>query len=164
MPTLHYLVPDAETILALEPAELAGVLHTYLVSETSNNGSWNRDSFFKSARRIDGSIDNAWWNLEVGMHKRVSVLLWTFIVSGSVLFGQAQDHDHAAAKFTPRPSNLIDVQWKHGPSDGEIFTVIRNGVPKTSMSPFRKKITERETWDVVNFIRSIGTKSDPHAH
>ena len=64
-----------------------------------------------------------------------------------------------AAKFTPRPSNLSDAQWKHGPSDGEIFTVIRNGIPKTSMSPFSKKITERETWDVVNFIRSLATKS-----
>lgn len=51
MPTLHDLVPDAATILALEPAELAGVLHTYLASEMSNNGSWNRDGFFKSASR-----------------------------------------------------------------------------------------------------------------
>ena len=70
-----------------------------------------------------------------------------------------------ASKFTPRPANLADAQWKHGPSDGEIFTVIRNGVPKTSMSTYSKKITERETWDVVNFIRSLGEKSDPaHLH
>ena len=163
------------------------------------------------------------------MHKNASVLLWAFMLSGSLLFGQAQKHDqhtpakpsssgqkvsphgegthtHAAAakipnpvkpdeasisagqqlyathcaachgskgagdgvqasKFAPRPSNLADDQWKHGPSDGEIFTVIRNGVLKTSMSTFSKKITERETWDVVNFIRSLGAKSDPaHAH
>jgi mono/diheme cytochrome c family protein len=70
-----------------------------------------------------------------------------------------------ASKFTPRPSNLADAQWKHGPSDGEIFTVIRNGIPKTSMSTFSKKIAERETWDVVNFIRSLGAEStQPHAH
>ena len=70
-----------------------------------------------------------------------------------------------AAKFTPRPSNLIDAQWKHGPSDGEIFTVIRNGIPKTSMSPFSKKMTEHQTWDVVNFMRSVGVKAEaPHAH
>jgi cytochrome c len=60
-----------------------------------------------------------------------------------------------ASKFTPPPSNLADAQWKHGPTDGEIFTVIRNGVPKTSMSSFAKKMTERETWDVVNFVRSV---------
>ena len=70
-----------------------------------------------------------------------------------------------AAKFTPRPSNLADAQWKHGPTDGEIFTVIRNGVPKTSMLSFAKKITERQTWDVVNFVRSLGPKNGaPHAH
>lgn len=60
-----------------------------------------------------------------------------------------------ASKFTPPPSNLADAQWKHGPSDGEIFTVIRSGIPKTSMSSFAKKMTERETWDVVNFVRSL---------
>ena len=60
-----------------------------------------------------------------------------------------------ASKFTPPPSNLADAQWKHGPTDGEIFTVIRNGVPKTSMSGFAKKMTERQTWDVVNFVRSL---------
>ena len=69
-----------------------------------------------------------------------------------------------ASKFTPPPSNLADAQWKHGPSDGEIFTVIRNGVPKTSMLSFAKKMTERQTWDVVNFVRSIGPKNEPHAH
>lgn len=69
-----------------------------------------------------------------------------------------------ASKFTPRPSNIVDAQWKHGPSDGEIFTVIRKGVPKTSMSAFAKKMTERQTWDVINFVRSLGLKNEPHAH
>ena len=63
-----------------------------------------------------------------------------------------------ASKFTPPPSSLVDAQWKHGPSDGEIFTVIRKGIPKTSMSSFAKKMTERQTWDVVNFVRSLGLK------
>jgi mono/diheme cytochrome c family protein len=69
-----------------------------------------------------------------------------------------------ASKFTPRPSNLADAQWKHGPTDGEIFTVVKNGVPKTSMSSFAKKMMERETWDVVNFVRSLGPKGEPHVH
>lgn len=72
-----------------------------------------------------------------------------------------------APKFNPRPSNLADAAWKHGPSDGEVFMVIRNGIPKTSMSAFgrNQKLTERQTWDVVNFVRSLGPKPDPaHAH
>jgi mono/diheme cytochrome c family protein len=70
-----------------------------------------------------------------------------------------------ASKFTPRPSNLTDAEWKHGPTDGEIFTVIRNGVPKTSMSSFAKKVTERQTWDLVNYVRSLGPQNEPpHVH
>ena len=70
-----------------------------------------------------------------------------------------------ASKFTPRPSDLADAQWKHGPTDGEIFTVIRSGVPKTSMSSFAKKVTERQTWDLVNYVRSLGPQNGPpHVH
>lgn len=70
-----------------------------------------------------------------------------------------------AAKFTPRPSNLTDAEWKHGPSDGEMFTVIRSGVPESAMGAFSKKITERQTWDVVNYVRSLGPKAaSAHAH
>lgn len=70
-----------------------------------------------------------------------------------------------ASRYNPMPSNLADATWKHGPTDGEIFTVIRNGIPKTAMSAFSKKITDRQTWDVVNFVRSVGPTTDPaHAH
>ena len=67
-----------------------------------------------------------------------------------------------AAKFTPKPSNLVDAEWKHGPSDGEMFTVIRAGAPKTAMSAFKAKMTERETWDVVNYLRSLGAPQKAH--
>jgi mono/diheme cytochrome c family protein len=91
----------------------------------------------------------------------------TSIAAGRTLYGAhcAACHGSSgagdgvqASKFTPPPSNLADARWKHGPTDGEIFTVIRNGIPKTSMSSFGKKMTERQTWDVVNFVRSIATR------
>jgi mono/diheme cytochrome c family protein len=62
----------------------------------------------------------------------------------------------AGKQLNPAPSNLIDTEWKHGSSDGEIFAVIRNGVPKTAMKGFASKMTEHEIWDVVNYLRSIG--------
>ena len=64
----------------------------------------------------------------------------------------------AAKQLTPPPSNLVDAEWKHGTSDGEIFAVIRGGVPKTAMKGFASKITEREIWDVINYLRSVGPK------
>ena len=63
-----------------------------------------------------------------------------------------------AAMVTPKPSNLVDSEWKHGSSDGEIFVVIRDGVKGTGMKGFASKMTEHEMWDVVNYIWSLGAK------
>jgi mono/diheme cytochrome c family protein len=58
----------------------------------------------------------------------------------------------------PRPANLVDAEWKHGSTDGEIFAVIRDGVKGTGMKSFSKKLTAHQMWDVINYVRSIGPK------
>jgi mono/diheme cytochrome c family protein len=56
-------------------------------------------------------------------------------------------------------SNLVDDAWDHGGSDGEIYHVIRNGVPpELVMEPWDDRINETETWHLVNFIRSKALK------
>ena len=65
-------------------------------------------------------------------------------------------------ELTPKPSNLVDADWKHGSTDGEIFTVIRDGVKSTGMKPFARKMTTHQLWDVVNYVRSIGPKTGSH--
>jgi mono/diheme cytochrome c family protein len=71
--------------------------------------------------------------------------------------GRAGTGDGPAAKqLNPPPSNLVDAEWKHGSSDGEIFGVVRNGIPKTAMKGFASKLTEHEIWDIVNYLHSIG--------
>ena len=73
--------------------------------------------------------------------------------------GDAGHGDGAMGEeLTPKPSNLADADWKHGATDGEIFTVIRNGVKGTGMKPYAGKLTTRQLWDVVNYVRSIGPK------
>jgi mono/diheme cytochrome c family protein len=56
----------------------------------------------------------------------------------------------------PKPPDLTDAEWKHGSSDGEIFTVIEQGVKGTGMKAFNRKLTAHQRWDVVNYLRSIG--------
>jgi len=57
------------------------------------------------------------------------------------------------------PSNLTDDKWDRGSTDGEIYTVIREGAgPKFDMKGFKSKITEQETWNVVNYVRSLAAK------
>ena len=59
-------------------------------------------------------------------------------------------------ELNPKPANLVDADWKHGSSDGEIFVVIRDGVKNTGMNPFGRKMTTHQMWDTVNYLRSIG--------
>jgi mono/diheme cytochrome c family protein len=66
------------------------------------------------------------------------------------------------AELDPKPSNLTDADWKHGSTDGEIFTVIRGGVKSTGMKPFSRKLTTHQLWDVVNYVRSLGPKTGSH--
>lgn len=65
-------------------------------------------------------------------------------------------------ELNPKPSNLADADWKHGSSDGEIFTVIRDGVRSTGMKAYSRKLTTHQLWDVVNYVRSVGPKTGSH--
>ncbi len=54
---------------------------------------------------------------------------------------------------------LNDSEWVHGGTDGEIYHVIRNGIPPSLvMEPWDDRISETETWHLVNFIRTLNKK------
>lgn len=58
------------------------------------------------------------------------------------------------------PPNLIDRETTFGPSDGEIFYVIRNGVgPAFEMEPWDDRLSETDTWNVVNFLRDLAKRA-----
>jgi mono/diheme cytochrome c family protein len=65
--------------------------------------------------------------------------------------------DGPLAPKNPSPADLTDSEWKYGSSDGEIFTIIANGVGGDSeMKGHRSEMTATDMWNIVNFIRSIG--------
>ncbi len=90
------------------------------------------------------------------------------ITAGRALYNKNCRHCHGVrgvgdgplAPSNPKPASLIDDKWDHGSSDGEIFAVIWNGAPapKSEMKPMKGTLTERNVWDIVNFLRSIGPK------
>ena len=55
------------------------------------------------------------------------------------------------------PSDLTDETWDFGATDGEIFTAIREGV-SSDMLAYKDKLTDKQIWQLVVFIRSIGPK------
>ncbi len=66
----------------------------------------------------------------------------------------------AGALLKPTPSDLTDADWKHGQTDGEVFTVIRDGSPeKTGMRAYGSRIPANDIWNLVNYVRSLGPKT-----
>ena len=58
--------------------------------------------------------------------------------------------------LTPEAPDLTDKVWKHGSTDGEIFSSIKNGVaPEFSMGAFGDQLKDEDIWRVVNYIRSL---------
>jgi|SRR6187401_2617716 len=57
-----------------------------------------------------------------------------------------------------------DAVWKRGLqglTDGDIYTVISNGVPNTSMVAFATKgMTATDIWNVVNYLRTLRNRDD----
>jgi mono/diheme cytochrome c family protein len=56
------------------------------------------------------------------------------------------------------PSDLTDETWDFGSTDGEIFVAIRDGV-STDMLAYKEKLSDKQIWQVVNYLRSIGPKT-----
>src|SRR5687767_15167308 len=52
---------------------------------------------------------------------------------------------------------LTDEKTDHGSTDGEIFTVIKKGVPPTMMAGWEGRISDTEIWNIVNYLRALAT-------
>ena len=65
----------------------------------------------------------------------------------------------SGSDISPPAPDLTDSEWKHGSTDGEIFDVIKNGVPPDlSMEPWGDRIKDADIWNVVNYVRSLAKK------
>ena len=68
--------------------------------------------------------------------------------------------DGRFAPKDPSPADLTDEKWDHGSSDADIFSVIWNGPSeKATMKPLKGKLPEKDVWNIVNYVRSLGPKS-----
>ena len=65
----------------------------------------------------------------------------------------------SGSDISPPAPNLTDDEWKRGSTDGEIFDVIKNGVPpELNMEPWGDRIKDEDIWNVVNYVRSLAKK------
>jgi mono/diheme cytochrome c family protein len=54
-----------------------------------------------------------------------------------------------------QPPDLTDPTWDHGSTDGEIFGVIKKGVPPTMMAGWDGRISDTEIWSIIDYLRAI---------
>jgi mono/diheme cytochrome c family protein len=90
------------------------------------------------------------------------------ITTGRGLYGKNCRHCHGLrglgdgplAPKNPKPATLTDDKWEFGSSDGEIFATIWNGAPTpmSEMKGMKGTLAEKDVWNIVNFLRSIGPK------
>jgi cbb3-type cytochrome c oxidase subunit III len=71
--------------------------------------------------------------------------------------GPGAKGDGSMALSGGTPSDLTDEKWDHGSTDGEIFVVIRDGT-SSDMEAYKDKLSEKQIWQIVNFVRSLGPK------
>jgi mono/diheme cytochrome c family protein len=64
------------------------------------------------------------------------------------------------AQPNTKPQDLTDAAWVYGSTDGEIFDLIGRGLvgPPVKMPAFKGTLSEKDLWNVVNFLRSLGPK------
>jgi len=57
------------------------------------------------------------------------------------------------------PPDLTDDKSDYGSSDGEVFTVVKKGVPpEFIMGSFEGRLSDTDIWNVINYVRSLSPK------
>jgi cbb3-type cytochrome c oxidase subunit III len=68
----------------------------------------------------------------------------------------AEGKGDGTAATAPVP-DLTDALWDYGSSDGEIFSVIHDGV-SADMDGYAARLSDTDIWNVVNYVRSVAEK------
>jgi mono/diheme cytochrome c family protein len=62
----------------------------------------------------------------------------------------------AATAMVPPPTRFTDYEAMKGRPSQDWFSAIQSGVPGTAM--YAQRLTEREAWDLVAYLRSLGRR------
>jgi putative heme-binding domain-containing protein len=77
------------------------------------------------------------------------------VEQGTALFQTHCSYCHRARGEGGRGADLTTGQYRHGGSDANLFTTVRNGIPGTEMPAVRA--TDDEVWKMVAFVKRLGS-------
>lgn len=74
---------------------------------------------------------------------------------GTALFQTHCSYCHGSRGEGGRGADLTTGQYRHGGTDANLYTTVRNGIPGTEMPAVR--VTDDEVWKMVAFVKKIGS-------
>jgi len=77
-----------------------------------------------------------------------------FAANCRVCHGSASEGPPPDSGFTPPPRDFRSTAFHAARTDGELFYAIRHGVDGTAMLPWDGRLTDREIWMLVAYIRT----------
>jgi putative heme-binding domain-containing protein len=77
------------------------------------------------------------------------------VEEGRELFQIHCTYCHGARGEGGRGADLTTGEYRHGGSDADLFTTIREGIPGSEMGPVRAN--DIEVWKMVAFVKKLGT-------
>src|SRR5438270_10242246 len=76
------------------------------------------------------------------------------VAQGKALFQIHCSYCHGANGEGGRGADLTTGQYRHGGSDANLYSTVRNGIPGTEMPAVRA--TDDEVWMMVAFVKRLG--------
>jgi mono/diheme cytochrome c family protein len=92
------------------------------------------------------------------------------IAAGKEMYGQQCKHCHGpegkgdgpvSKRVTPNASNLTDPARGAAFTDGQLFAVMKQGVPKTAMQAFGAAMSDDQVWSIIAYTQSLRAAPTP---
>lgn len=84
-----------------------------------------------------------------------------FAADCRVCHGPADTGPDSDTGFAPPPRDFSGAAFQNARSDGEIFYAIKRGVEGTTMLPWASRLSDREVWYLVTYIRGAAEGRAP---
>lgn len=81
-----------------------------------------------------------------------------FVESCALCHGIAADGHGVRQHFSTPPQDFTRPAWQRRAAPREVYFIIREGKRGTSMAGWKGAYDEGETWDLVAYLLSLGTR------
>ena len=79
-----------------------------------------------------------------------------YVANCRICHGSADAGPRSNVGLTTPPQDLTSAAYQTTRRDGELFFAIKFGLPETAMLPWGGRLSDREMWLLVDYLRELG--------